>query len=86
MPAGGGHAAVRDAKCACPRTAIDLIITTAKMARFFEEIGRPVNGTLPAPSPEDVNRLVEASTRYGFTLATPEQNAAVGIEQPEFAG
>ena len=64
--------------------AVDLIITTAKMGRFFEEIGRPVTGT--PPTPQDVARFVETATRYGYTLGTPEQNAAVGIELPQFAG
>jgi quercetin dioxygenase-like cupin family protein len=57
--------------------AVDLIITTAKMGRFFQEIGRPATGA--PPEPERVAQLVEASIRYGYTLGTPEQNAAVGI-------
>ncbi|HEX6521855.1 MAG TPA: cupin domain-containing protein [Streptosporangiaceae bacterium] len=64
--------------------AVDLIITTAKMGRFFQEIGRPATGA--PPEPERVAEFVEASIRYGYTLATPEQNAAVGIELPKFSG
>jgi quercetin dioxygenase-like cupin family protein len=64
--------------------AVDLIITTAKLGRFFEEIGRPVNGAPPAP--QDLAAFVETAIRYGYTLATPEQNAAVGIELPKMPG
>lgn len=62
--------------------AVSLITTTAKLGHFFEEIGRPV---LPShhpepPTPEDLQRFVEISRRYGYWLATPEENAAVGIK------
>jgi quercetin dioxygenase-like cupin family protein len=67
--------------------AVDLIITTAKIGRFLKEIGRPVTGAPQSlPEPERLAQLVEASIRYGYVLGTPEQNAAVGIELPTFAG
>jgi hypothetical protein len=64
--------------------AVDLIITTARLGRFFQEIGEPVTGQ--PPSPERVARFIETAIRYGYTLGTPEQNAAVGIELPKFLG
>jgi quercetin dioxygenase-like cupin family protein len=64
--------------------AVDLIITTAKVGRFFEEVGRPVDGA--PPTPQDLAGFGETAIRYGYTLATPEQNAAVGIELPKFSG
>lgn len=64
--------------------AVDLIITTAKMGRFFQEIGRPATGA--PPEPERAAQLVEIAIRYGYTLGTPEQNAAAGIELPKFSG
>ena len=30
--------------------------------------------------------FVATAARYGYTLGTPEQNAAVGIQTPKFAG
>jgi quercetin dioxygenase-like cupin family protein len=63
--------------------AVDLIITTAKLGRFFGEVGRPVNGA--PPTPQDLANFIETAIRYGYTLGTPEQNAAVGIELPEFS-
>jgi quercetin dioxygenase-like cupin family protein len=64
--------------------AVDLIITTARLGRFFEEIGRPVTGVPQPPSPQDVERFVATAIRYGYVLGTPEENAAVGIELPKF--
>jgi quercetin dioxygenase-like cupin family protein len=64
--------------------AVDLIITTSRLGRFFQEIGEPATGQ--PPSPEHVAKFVETAIRYGYTLATPEQNAAAGIELPKFSG
>jgi quercetin dioxygenase-like cupin family protein len=64
--------------------AVDLIITTARLGRFFQEVGRPAAG---APfGPERLAQFAETAIRYGYTLGTPEQNAAVGIDLPEFSG
>lgn len=62
--------------------AVDLVITTSKLGRFFEEIGRPATGA--PPEPERVAQFVETAIRYGYTLGTAEVNAAVGIELPKF--
>ncbi|ORW84686.1 cupin [Mycobacterium sp. IEC1808] len=64
--------------------AVDLIITTARMGRFFREVGRPVGS--PPPTAREVARFVEVAGRYGYWLATPDENAAVGITVPAFSG
>jgi quercetin dioxygenase-like cupin family protein len=66
--------------------AVDLIVTTARLGRFFEEVGRPVTDALRTPTPEDVANFVAVSERYGYVLGTAEQNAAVGITMPVFSG
>ena len=55
--------------------------TTSRLGRFFQEIGRPVTGdALPQPpSQTDVQRFAEVAGRYHHWLASPEENAAVGI-------
>jgi quercetin dioxygenase-like cupin family protein len=58
---------------------VELVITTAKLGRWFREVGRPLNGALQPPMPDDLARLAAVSARYGYWLATPEENAAVGI-------
>jgi quercetin dioxygenase-like cupin family protein len=62
--------------------AVDLIITTARMGKFFREIGRPADA--PPPTPDELARFVETAGRYGYRLGTPEENAAVGITLPAF--
>jgi quercetin dioxygenase-like cupin family protein len=66
--------------------AVDLIVTTARLGRFFTEIGRPVTDSLQPPTPEEVAHFVEVSPKYGYVLGTPEENAAAGIAMPQFAG
>jgi quercetin dioxygenase-like cupin family protein len=59
---------------------VQLITTTPKLGRFFQEIGRPAAGAPPAPpTPEDVGRFVQVAARYGYWMASPEENAAAGI-------
>jgi hypothetical protein len=61
--------------------AIAIIVTTPRLGRFFQEVGRPVApDALPqAPSPADVQRFAEVAARYHHWLASPEENATVGI-------
>ena len=60
---------------------IQLITTTSKLGRFFQEVGRPVtlDETVGTPSPDEIRRFLKIAERYGYWLATPEENAAVGI-------
>lgn len=62
----------------------EILITTPDIGEFFLEIGRPVppSGVLPAPTQEDLQRLAAAAARHQHWLATPEENAAVGIAMP----
>lgn len=62
--------------------AVDLIITTALMGRFFREVGRPVGS--PPPTAREVARFGEIASRFNYRLATAEENAAVGISLPAF--
>jgi gentisate 1,2-dioxygenase len=59
--------------------AVDLIVTSAHLGRFFEEIGRPMTASLPQPTAEELAHFVETATKYGYVLSTPEENTAVGI-------
>jgi quercetin dioxygenase-like cupin family protein len=60
--------------------AIMLMITTKRMGRFFQEVGRPLTEAGDPPTPEDLVRFAAVSARYGYWNATPEENAAVGIK------
>jgi quercetin dioxygenase-like cupin family protein len=64
--------------------AVDLIVTTARLGRFFQEVGKPVTDPPQPPTPDDIARFVATATRYGYTLGTPEDNQSVGIALPKF--
>jgi quercetin dioxygenase-like cupin family protein len=59
---------------------ICLIITTKRIGHFFQEVGRSLTDAAQPPTPEDLARFAAVSARYGYWNATPEENAAVGIE------
>jgi hypothetical protein len=63
---------------------IQLITTTPKLGRFFQEVGRriPSGEHLPAPTPQDIGRFLEVAARYGYWNGSREENAAVGINLP----
>jgi quercetin dioxygenase-like cupin family protein len=77
VPSGAKHAFrnVSDEDAVC------FVTTTAKLGDFFVEAGRPVDAEkgVAAPMPDDLARFVETAIKYGYWLATPEENAAVGL-------
>lgn len=60
--------------------AIELVITTARLGRFFRDIARPAVDGARGLAPDDLAEFVVAATKYGYVLGTLEENAAVGIE------
>lgn len=66
--------------------AVDLIITTARLGQFFHQTGRPIGDAAQLPSQQEMARFVEIAATYGYWLGSPEENAAVGIDLPIFAG
>jgi quercetin dioxygenase-like cupin family protein len=65
--------------------AVMILITTSRLGRFLKEVGRPAvpGEPSPPPSPEEIQRFLKTSERYGYWNATPEENAKVGIVVPE---
>jgi quercetin dioxygenase-like cupin family protein len=63
------------------KPASSLIVTTAKLGRFYKEIGRPIDpeGRQQMPTADELQHLMNAAKRYGYWMATSEENAAVGI-------
>jgi quercetin dioxygenase-like cupin family protein len=63
-----------------PASATMIIVSTARMGRFFREIGAPIiPGAQPGPLPEQIRHFLQIAERYGYWNATPEQNAEVGL-------
>ena len=73
IPAGVPHAH----RNVSDEPAVELVVTTARLGRFFQEVARP--DTSQPPTPAELAEFVAVAARYGYDLATPEQNAAVGI-------
>lgn len=72
-----------DAKHACRNVSDQplesLIITTPRLGSALREMGKPVQGERRSPTPEDIERLDEINARYGYWMASPEENAEMGI-------
>lgn len=65
--------------------AVMYLISTARMGRFFQEIGTPVApGSEPAgpPTPEMLQHFQATAERFGYWNASPQENARVGIDAP----
>jgi hypothetical protein len=58
---------------------VNLIITTKRLGRFFQEVGRPATDAPQPVTPEELARFAAICAKYGYWNATPEENAAVGI-------
>jgi quercetin dioxygenase-like cupin family protein len=64
------------------RPMVALIITTARLARALQEIGRRFTGAPQPATPEELahfEHFAAMTASYGYWNATPEENAAVGI-------
>ncbi len=53
--------------------AVSQVVTRARIAQFFREV---VDG----PPAETIERYLAVSERYGYWNATPEENAAIGLD------
>jgi quercetin dioxygenase-like cupin family protein len=73
IPAGVPHAH----RNVSDEPAVELVVTTARLGRFFKEVAR--FDTSRPPTPAELAEFVAVAARYGYDLGTPEQNAAVGI-------
>jgi quercetin dioxygenase-like cupin family protein len=61
--------------------AVQLITTTPKLGRFFQEVGRPVTPGTPLlpPTPDDLQHFMRIAAKYNYWLGSPTENAAIGI-------
>jgi len=66
---------------------VELITTTPKLGRFFQEVGRAIThgAPLPPPTREQLQRFEEVAARYHYWMGSPAENAALGIAFPEAA-
>jgi hypothetical protein len=62
--------------------AISVISTTCRLAGFLKAIGVPTAAGATPPSPERIQDFLMKAERFGYWNATPEENAAVGLNLP----
>lgn len=58
---------------------VAFIITTVRLGRFLQETGRPITGAPQPVRPQDLAHFADVAAKYGHWIATPAENAAVGI-------
>ena len=76
IPADIGHA-LRNTSSS-PATMV--LVTQERLYRFFREIAKPADsepGT--PPSAKELERLFSVAAKYGYWMASPEENGAIGI-------
>ncbi len=81
VPSGAKHAWRNPSR----QPAVMIVVSTSKMGRFFQEVGTPVNpGQQPSgpPSADRIRHLFETTERYGYWIASPDENARVGLVLP----
>jgi quercetin dioxygenase-like cupin family protein len=59
--------------------AVSLIVTTARLGRFFAEVGDTDIPESRPPTPARLRHFLEVAARYGHWNGTPEDNARIGI-------
>jgi uncharacterized protein YaiE (UPF0345 family) len=61
--------------------AITILVTKTGIHRFFEELAQPFDPNQPPapPTPEQMQNLVALAAKYSYWMASPEENAAIGI-------
>ena len=58
-----------------------ITVTQSGLYELFRELAKPFDPNQPAapPTPEAMQQLFEAAAKYGYWLASPEENAAIGL-------
>lgn len=57
-----------------------VLVTTARMAQFFSEVG--ARGEQARPTPERIDHFLERSAAYGYWNGAPEDQAEIGLSLP----
>src|ERR1700719_4154957 len=69
-----------------PSPLTSIIVSRQKLYSFFRELARPFDPNTPPapPTPEEMQRLFSVAEKYEYWLASPEENAAIGISLRSF--
>jgi len=78
---GNGRHVLRNTS---PNPTTSIIVSKQQLYSFFREFARPFDPHKPPapPTPNEMQQLFSAAGRYEYCLASPEENAAIGISLP----
>src|ERR1700722_1422713 len=64
-----------------PSPLTSIIVSKQELYSFFRELARPFdpNGPPAPPTPEEIQQLFSVAEQFEYWLASPEENAAIGI-------
>ena len=64
-----------------PSPMTSIIVTKQELYSFFRELARPFDPNRPPapPTPEEMQQLFRVAEKYEYWLASPDENAAIGI-------
>lgn len=56
-----------------------MIVVNNRLARFFQEAGSPgeQGAPLPPPTPEKIQQFLSVANRYGYWMASPQEDAEI---------
>jgi quercetin dioxygenase-like cupin family protein len=64
-----------------PSPMTSITVSKQELYSFFRELARPFDPNRPPapPSPEEIQQLISVAEKYEYWLASPDENAAIGI-------
>jgi hypothetical protein len=64
-----------------PSPITSIIVSKQELYSFFRELARPFDPNRPPapPTPEEMQQLFSVAEKYEYWLASPDENAAIGI-------
>jgi hypothetical protein len=64
-----------------PSPITSITVSKQELYSFFRELARPFDPNRPPapPTPEEMQQLFSVAEKYEYWLASPDENAAIGI-------